>query len=79
MTDPLAVAAMEQMKQEVLEAVDDAVEKSKPQAIEAEAVEVGEPPYAEESQYGPMGFGAVNPAMVGSDPWSEGADSPFFQ
>ena len=77
LTDPMAVAAMEQMKQDVKEMVEDAIEEAKPEAIEAEAVEVGQPPYAEDAQYGPTGFGAVNPAMEGADPWASGADSPF--
>lgn len=77
MTDPMAVAAMEQMKQEVKEIVEEAVDAAKPEAIDAESVDVGEAPYAEDSQYGPMGFGAVNPSMDGADPWADGADSPF--
>ena len=83
MTDPLALAAMEQMGKEVKEYVDAAVEAAKPEAVDADSVEVGAAPYAEqpvdlETQYGPNGFGAANPSM-GGDPWSEGADSPFFQ
>lgn len=79
MTDPISVAAMEQMKKEVLEAVDEAVERSKPKAIEADDIEVGGPSYSDDSRYGAMGFGVSNPSMEGADPWATGADSPFFQ
>ena len=42
MTDPMAIAAAEQTRKEVLEAVDDAVERAMPKPIDAESVEVGE-------------------------------------
>lgn len=84
MTDPMAIAAMEQVGKEVKEYVDDAIEAAKPVSVDVESVEVGMPPYTEGGldagniEYGASGLGAANPAMVG-DPWSEGADSPFFQ
>lgn len=86
MTDPMALAAMEQMGKEVKQYVDDAVEAAKPKAIDADAVEVGEAPYAGDGaveagmEYGANGFGAANPDMgAETDPWAEGGDSPFFQ
>ena len=86
MTDPMALAAMEQMGKEVKQYVDDAVEAAKPKAIDADAVETSEAPYAGDStveagmEYGANGFGAANPDMgAEADPWAEGGDSPFFQ
>lgn len=86
MTDPMAVAAMEQMGKEVKKYVDGAIEAAKPKAVEAEFVEVGEPPYgadgetADGTEYGSNGFGTSNPAMgVEPDPWADGVNSPFFQ
>lgn len=86
MTDPMALAAMEQMGKEVKQYVDDAVEAAKPKAIDAESYEVGAAPYDGEgltdvgTEYGANGLGAVNPSMGAEpDPWAEGGDSPFFQ
>jgi len=80
MTDPMAIAAAEQLQKEVKEQIEEAVESAKPQAIDAESVEVGAAPYANAMEYGANGFGAVNPAMdAGEDPWADGGNSPFFQ
>ena len=86
MTDPMAIAAMEQMGKEVKEYVDNAIEEAKPKSIDADSVEIGGAPYAGESavaagtEYGANGFGASNPSMgAETDPWAEGGDSPFFQ
>ena len=86
LTDPVALAAMEQMGKEVREYVDKAVEEAKPKAIDAESVEVGEAPYAGGdggdggTEYGVDGPGAMNPSVDGGfDPWAEGGDSPFAQ
>lgn len=80
MTDPMSIAAAEQLQKEVKEQIDEAVEAAKPQAIDAESVEVGAAPYAGDMEYGANGFGVANPAMGAEvDPWAEGGDSPFFQ
>lgn len=80
MTDPMSIAAAEQLQKEVKEQIDEAVEAAKPQAIDAESVEVGAAPYAGDMEYGANGFGVANPAMgADGDPWAEGGDSPFFQ
>lgn len=86
MTDPMAIAAMEQMGKEMKDYVDEAVEAAKPKAIDAEEVEVGAPPYAEPDsmgggmEYGTNGFSAMDPAVVAEDdPWAAGGDSPFAQ
>lgn len=86
MTDPMAIAAMEQMGKEVKEYVDNAIEDAKPKAVDADSVEIGGAPYAGEGavdagmEYGANGFGAANPSMgAETDPWAEGGDSPFFQ
>jgi hypothetical protein len=82
-TDPIAMAMMEQ---KIKEEVEKKVEESKPVAIEADAV--SEPPYKNgESvvdidnqnsfqQYSQMGgYGQGQ----GDDPWASGGDSMFFQ
>lgn len=81
MTDPVSIAAMEQMGKEMKAYVDEAVESAKPKAVEAEAVEVGPAPYEGGGyEYGANGLGQVNPSMTQEvDPWSEGSNSPFFQ
>ena len=76
MTDPMALAAMEQMGKEVQDRIDEAVEAAKPKAIEAEAVEVGEAPYEGSGMEFTDGFEG---AGSGADPWAAGADSPFAQ
>ena len=76
MTDPMALAAMEQMGKEVQKRIDEAVEAARPKAIDAEAVEVGDAPYAGSSMEFADGFEG---AGGGADPWAAGADSPFAQ
>lgn len=87
-TDPVALAAIEgAVKTEVARK---SAELS-PETIEVEGT-ASAPAYEERgasvvelaeqsdfSQYGATGFGAVNPAMGGDDPWASGADSMFFQ
>lgn len=86
LTDPVAVAAMEQMGKEVKEYVEGAIEAAKPKAVEAESVEVGEPPYGSNietdggMEYGTNEFVPTNPMMGAEpDPWADGGNSPFFQ
>lgn len=86
LTDPVTLAAMEQMGKEVKEYVDRAVEEAKPKSIAAESAEVGEPPYAGDgvgdggTEFVADGSGAMNPALDGGfDPWADGGDSPFAQ
>lgn len=90
LTNPVALAAMEQMGKEVKEYVDRAVEEAKPKSIDAESAEVGEAPYAGEgagdggtdfgTDFVAVGHGAMVPAMDGGfDPWAAGGDSPFAQ
>ena len=89
LTNPGTLAAMSQMgediRKEAEKAAERAVEERMPKAVDAESVEVGEAPYAEETgeTFGPNGFGMANPAMGGgmemTDPWAAGAESPFFQ
>ncbi len=80
MVDPMMLATMEQMKKDVAEKVEEAVEAAKPQAIEADAVEVGGAPY-DGADGGADGgdFGYIGGRQDSGDPWASGADSPFFQ
>lgn len=72
MTDPMTMALIEET---VKDEVTAAVEASKPKAIEADSVEVGEAPYAEEETPAPN-YGYIGASSIG-DPWAAGADSPF--
>lgn len=83
-TDPRAMAMMQET---VKEEVEKAVAAAKPEAIDAENVEVSPPPYGADGgvvqnatqgaydQYGNMGGYQQQDA----DPWSSGGDSMFFQ
>lgn len=86
-TDPVALAAVEGM---VKEEVAKRTEEMKPKAIDVDSV--SKPKYeqgesvtdvAEQrdfTEYGAMGMGASNPSMgADADPWSDGANSMFFQ
>ena len=80
MTDPMAIAAMEQMGKEVKAYVSEAVEAAKPKAVDAESVDVGAAPYAGGDDYQTDGFAAVGGGVEGGDdPWADGGNSPFFQ
>lgn len=70
MTDPVTLAAMEQLKKGIDEKVEEAVQAAMPEAIDAESVEVGGAPYDGD------GFMQM---PAGDDPWAEGANSPFYQ
>lgn len=73
MPDPISMALIEEtVKDEVAEAV----EKAKPEAIDAESVDVGSAPYEQQSM-GMDGFGMMGGGVVTEDPWAAGADSPF--
>ena len=72
-TDPIAVAMMEQR---IKEEVEKKVEESKPVAIEADAV--SEPPYRQgEGSVGISEGGYVQ--VEEEDPWASGGESMFFQ
>ena len=82
--NPMQMAITQEM---VKEEVSKQVEAMKPEAIEADAVDVSSPPYQsgesvtdvaihqDYESYGNTGAGYPQQA----DPWASGADSPFFQ
>ena len=72
MTDPMSVAAMEEAAKKVKDEVLAQMEAEKPQAIDAESIEVGPAPYGEG---GGVQYGEYGDTM--GDPWAAGADSPF--
>jgi len=72
--DPMQMAMVQET---VKEEVARQVEAMKPEAIDADAVEVSSPPYEGEVQNGYIGGGAQQ--LGGEDPWASGADSMFFQ
>lgn len=60
----------------VQEAVKEGIEAARPDAIEAEAVDVGAPPYEGGGGIGLDGFGMMGGSGQ-EDPWAAGAESPF--
>lgn len=88
LTDPVALAAVQEtvdnaVQSRIEERVKAAVETALPKPIDVNDVKVSEPSYSDmestAAEFGPMGFGAMNPAMDAGDPWADGGNSMFAQ